>query len=225
MYAALAAAARASWTPDAGDPFAAIPDRGERPHSAERSLSMYTMNRAYWESRFYDERYWTRYLDMLAANRFNRLLIIFGYENGGFMAPAYPYFFDTPNFPDVRMNGLTGAAQQRNLDTLNHLIEMAHDRGVAVGVGIWDHIYRGGVQTGGAAWTREYGDRPVPNTVGGLTADKLNAYTLASLEELVRRVPALDAIQFRVHEDSGLKPEEMEGFWRVVVQRLQQVKP
>jgi hypothetical protein len=225
MYAALDAADRASWTPEAADPFTAIPDREERPHTAERSLSMYTMNRAYWESRFYDERYWTRYLDMLAANRFNRLLIIFGYETGGFMAPAYPYFFDTPSFPSVRMNGLTSAAQQRNLDTLNHLIEMAHDRGVAVGVGIWDHIYRGGVQTGGAAWTREYGDRPVPNTVEGLTADNLNAYTLASLEELVRRAPALDSIQFRVHEESGLKPEEMERFWRVVFQRLQQVKP
>jgi hypothetical protein len=225
MYAALDAADRTSWTPDAADPFAAIPDRDERPHTAERSLSMYTMNRAYWESRFYDERYWTRYLDMLAANRFNRLLIIFGYENGGFMAPAYPYFFDTPNFPDVRMNGVTSAARQRNLDTLNRLIEMAHDRGVAVGLGIWDHIYRGGVQTGGATWLREYVDRPVPNTVGGLTAGNLNAYTLASLEELVRRVPALDSIQFRVHEESGLKPDEMEGFWRVVFQRLQQVKP
>ena len=30
------------------------------------------MNRAYWESRFYDEHYWARYFDLLAANRFNR---------------------------------------------------------------------------------------------------------------------------------------------------------
>src|SRR3989442_16042422 len=132
MYAALAAAARASWTPDAGDPFAAIPDRGERPHSAERSLSVYTMNRAYWESRFYDEAYWTRYFDMLAANRFNKFLVVFGYENGGFLAPPYPYFFDTPGFPNVHMAGLTRQQQRRNLSALNRLIALAHERGIAV---------------------------------------------------------------------------------------------
>ena len=67
--------------------------------------SIYTFNRAYWESRFYDEAYWTRYLDLLAQNRFNSLVVIFGYENGGFLAPCYPYFFDVDGFPDVRMAG------------------------------------------------------------------------------------------------------------------------
>ena len=57
------------------------------------------MNRAYWESRFYDEDYWARYLDLLAQNRFNSLVVIFGYENGGFLAPCYPYFFDVEGFP------------------------------------------------------------------------------------------------------------------------------
>ena len=107
------------------------------------------MNRAHWESRFYDERYWTRYLDTLATNRFNRFLIVFGYENGGFLAPPYPYFFDTPGFSGVHMVDLTPNQQRRNLAALNRLIELAHDRGIAVSLGIWDHIYRAGVQTGG----------------------------------------------------------------------------
>jgi hypothetical protein len=224
MYAALDAAERVGWA-TAANPFGAIRATTERPHVLDRSLSMYTMHRAYWESRFHDETYWTRYLDLLAADRFNRLLIVLGYENGGFLAPPYPYFFDTPGFPQVRMRDLTAEQQRRNLAALNRLIEMAHDRGIAVTLGIWDHIYRAGVQTGGAQWLAAYRDRPVPNTVEGVTAENLNAYTLASLDQLLTSVPALDAIQFRVHEESGLKAEEMEGFWRVVFQRVQQRRP
>ena len=71
------------------------------------------MNRAYWETRFYDETYWARYLDMLAQNRFNSLVVIFGYENGGFLAPAYPYLLQLTGFSGVRMVGITPAQQQR----------------------------------------------------------------------------------------------------------------
>lgn len=224
MYAALDTADRTSWA-TATDPFAQLREIDEKPSVLERSLSVYTMNRAYWESRFYDEQYWARYLDTLAADRFNRFLIIFGYENGGFLAPPYPYFFDTPGFPGVRMVDLTREQQRRNLTALNRLIEMAHDRGIAVTAGIWDHIYRGGVQTGGAEWVAGYKDRPVPNTVQGVTSENLNAYTLASLKRLLAAVPALDAIQFRVHEESGLEREEMDGFWRDVFRHVQQQRP
>jgi arylsulfatase A-like enzyme len=225
MYAALDTAMRVRWAKGAANPLRDIHDVVEQPFVKERSLSMYVMNRAYWESRFYDERYWSKYLDMLAGDRFNHLLIIFGYENGGFLAPPYPYFFDTPGFPDVKLNDLTPEQQKRNLATLNRLIEMAHDRGIAVALGIWDHIYRGGVQTGGAQWIAEYTDRPIPNTVRGVTAENLNAYTMASLKQLLASVPAVDAIQFRVHEESGLKPEEIEGFWRNVFEYVQSQKP
>ncbi len=225
MYAALDSAMRVRWAKGTNAPLRDLHDVVEQPFVKERSLSMYVMNRTYWESRFYDERYWSRYLDMLAADRFNHLLIIFGYENGGFLAPPYPYFFDTPGFPDVKMVDLTAEQQARNLATLNRLIEMAHDRGIAVALGIWDHIYRGGVQTGGAEWLAEYKGRRVPNTVEGVTAGNLNAYTMASLKQLLVSVPALDSIQFRVHEESGLKPEEMEGFWRQVFEYVEKQKP
>jgi len=225
MYALLDTAERVGWAKDATNPFSEVHDVTEQPSIRDRSLSVYTMNRAHWESRFYDERYWTRYFDTLAASRFNRFLIIFGYENGGFLAPPYPYFFDTPGFPGVRMVELTPAQQQKNLAALNRLIELAHARGIAVSLGIWDHIYRGAVQTGGAEWLGDYKGRSIPNTVEGVTTENLSAYTLASLKELLARVPALDALQFRVHEESGLKREEMDDFWRVVFQHVQKEKP
>ncbi|HVS51957.1 MAG TPA: hypothetical protein VHD62_06335 [Opitutaceae bacterium] len=229
MYALLDVADRVGWTPRAdapgADPFREVRDIAEAPFIRDRSLSVYTMNRAHWESRFYDERYWTRYFDLMAADRFNRFLIVFGYENGGFLAPPYPYFFDTPGFDGVHMVGLTREQQQRNLAALNRLIALAHARGIAVSFGIWDHIYRAGVQTGGVEWIDDYQGRPVPNTVEGVTTENLSAYTLASLRELLARVPGIDGIQFRVHEESGLKREEMDGFWRVVFEHVQKVKP
>ena len=92
MFAALDAAERVGWARDAADPLSEIRDITEQPAVRDRSLSVYTMNRAHWESRFYDERYWERYFDLLAASRFNRFLIVFGYENGGFLAPPLSLF-------------------------------------------------------------------------------------------------------------------------------------
>jgi hypothetical protein len=225
MYALLDASERVADGSDSKNPLSALRDVEEQPKVLDRALSIYTMNRSYWESRFYDEQYWRRYFDVLAASRFNRVLLIFGYENGGFLAPPYPYFFDTPGFPGVRMVDLTAQQQRRNLAALNRWIELAHERGLTVSLGIWDHIYRAGVQTGGADWVDEFDGRAIPNSVQGVSAENLNAYTLASLRQLLVQVPALDALQFRVHEESGLEPAEMEGFWRAVFEHVQAIKP
>src|ERR1019366_3990798 len=100
MYALLDVADRVGWAKSAGQPFSEVREAEEKPYTPERELSPYTFNRAYWEGRFYDEAYWARYLDVLAQNRFNWLVVIFCYENGGFLAPCYPYFFDVPGSPE-----------------------------------------------------------------------------------------------------------------------------
>ena len=150
MYGLLDVADRIGWSSDPNSPLSEVIEITEKPDVTERAISIYTMQRKYWESRLYDESYWAQYLDMLAKNRFNSLVVIFGYENGGFLAPCYPYFFDVEGFPDIEMVGLTPQQQQQNLDAFNRLIEMAHDRGIKFQVGIWDHIFRGGVQGTGS---------------------------------------------------------------------------
>ena len=225
MYALLDVADRVGWAKSAEQPFSEVRDTEEKPYAPERALSIYTFNRAYWESRFYDEAYWARYLDVLAQNRFNSLVVIFGYENGGFLAPCYPYFFDVEGFPDVRMVGITPEQQQRNLAALNRLIQMAHDRGVKFTAGIWDHIYRGGVQGGGIPGADEATKKPTPGLVWGVTAENLVPYTKAALAKFVKEVPALDAIQFRMHDESGLKNSEQEAFWRDVFQMMKTTAP
>jgi len=224
MYGELEAAERVAWSP-AQSPLAELRETLQQPSVTTRALSLYTMNRDYWESRFYDEAYWARYLDTLAQNRFNSLVVIFGYENGGFLAPCYPYFFDVEGFPDVRMVGITPEEQRRNLAALNRLIEMAHARGVELTLGIWDHIYRGGVQAGGVPGADQATQKPTPGLVWGVTADNLVPYTKAALSKFLRLVPAVDAIQFRMHDESGLKNSEQEGFWRDVFAMVKQQAP
>ena len=225
MYALLDVSNRISWAKDSKLPMAEVKEITEKPAVVERAISIYTMNRAYWESRLYNETYWIKYLDMLSENRFNTLVVIFGYENGGFLAPCYPYFFDTDGFPDVKMVGLTAAQQQKNLHSFNRLIAMAHERGINFTVGIWDHVYRGGVQGGGLANTKDAPDQPVPGLVWGVNENNLVSYNKTALEKFIKLVPGLDAIQFRLHDESGLKKEEQVGFWLDVFKMIKRDYP
>jgi hypothetical protein len=225
MYGLLDVADRIGWGADSKTPLSELKEVTEKPAVSNRAISIYTMNRAYWETRLYDEKHWNRYLDLLAQNRFNKLVVIFGYENGGFLAPCYPYFFNVEGYPDVRMVGITPQQQQRNLLAFNRLIQMAHDRGIEFTVGIWDHIYRGGVQGGGIPGTKDAPDKPMPGLVWGLNADNLTAYTKTALAKFVKQVPHLDAIQFRMHNESGLKEGEQESFWTDVFRIMKTTAP
>ncbi|MEK7755116.1 MAG: hypothetical protein AAB654_24530, partial [Acidobacteriota bacterium] len=55
MYAALDTADRVSWSNSPRDPFSEVRDISETPYLLERGISIYTMQRAYFESRLYDE--------------------------------------------------------------------------------------------------------------------------------------------------------------------------
>ncbi len=226
MYGLFEVADRISWA-DELDPehlFQSVKEVTEQPAIAQRAVSTYTMNRRYWESRFYDEKYWEHYFDLLAKSRFNMFTIIFGYENGGFLAPCYPYFFDVESHPDVKMNGLSKEQQNRNLAAMNRIIELAHQRGIGITLGIWDHIYRGGIQAGNMDGGEDAADMR-PELVSGLDSDKLIPYTADALNKLIDVMPGLDGIQFRMHGESGLKRGEQRPFWKGLFQSIKKSHP
>ncbi len=225
MYAALDAADGVERASTAADPFAGVHDIAESPYLAERGISMYTMQRAYFESRLYDENHWKRYFDMLARSRINTFTVIFGYENGGFMAPLYPYFFDVAAHPNVRLIGITPAQQAKNTAAFRALIRIGHERGIDIIPAVWDHIYRGGVQGGGIAGASDTVGKEVPGLVAGVTAENVGAYTKAALRQFVAVFPEIDGLEFRMHNESGLKPEEMAGFWHEVFGGIATAKP
>jgi hypothetical protein len=173
----------------------------------------------------YDESYWKRYFDMLAKNRINSYVIVFGYENGGFMAPIYPYFFDVDGFPDVELYGMTSEEQAKNTAALRRIIELAHQRGIRFTAGIWDHIYRGGVQGGGIEGASDLAGQKAPHLVSGVTTENLAPYTKAALRKFLTVFPDIDGIQFRMHWESGLTRKETPGFWRDVFSMLKELQP
>jgi len=225
MYAALDLADRVRWNTNTADPFARVREISEEPYLSERGISIFTMQRAYFESRLYDEKYWERYFDLLASSRINNFIVIFGYENGGFMAPLYPYFFNVPEYPQVELVGITAAQQARNIAAFKAMIRIAHERGIDVTAGIWDHIYRGGVQGGGIPGASENAGKRVPGLVWGVTADNLAGYTKTALRRFLNVFPEVDAIQFRMHDESGLKRDEMAGFWHEVFAMIKAERP
>jgi hypothetical protein len=225
MYGLLDIADRIGWSTSRKSLMSEVKEITEQPNVSNRAVSIYTMNRTYWESRFYDEAYWTRYLDMLAKDRFNSLVIIFGYENGGFMAPCYPYFFDVEEFSEIRMVGLTQEQQKRNLSCFNQLIKMAHERGIKITAGIKDHLYRGGVQAGGIAGMNNPPDQPLPGLVWGITNKNLIAYTEAALAKFVKVVPDLDGILFFINNETGLKDAQLLEFATDFFRMLKETAP
>ena len=130
------------------NPFQRARDAAETPFLRERGVTIFTMNQAYFESHLHDEQFRVRYFDMFAADRINRLVMTFGYEDGGYMSPLYPYFFNVDGFPGVRVVGLIAEQQNRNLTALKTVLRLAAERGIHVKPAIWEHIYRGRGQTG-----------------------------------------------------------------------------
>ncbi|HUT45261.1 MAG TPA: hypothetical protein VMX36_03210 [Sedimentisphaerales bacterium] len=220
MYALLDVADRIGWAEDPKNPLSEVHNIEEKPAVSERALSIYTMHQGNFESYFYDETYWERYLDMLAKNRFNTFALLFGYENWGYFSPPYPYFFDIEKFPNVKVIGITEDKQRKNLEALNRIIDMTHDRGMDFTLGIWDHIYRGGVQG-----PKDRAGKPTEGIVWGVTADNLTAYTRLALTKFLKLVPDMNAIQFRMHGESGLKRNEMGGFWENIYNVMNEHAP
>jgi hypothetical protein len=227
MYAELDVADRIRWSTNAESPLSEVRDTVEKPDVATRGVTLFTMNRAYWESRFYDEKYWQRYFDMLAQDRFNSVVVIFGYEDGGFLAPSYPYFFDVPEFPEVKMVGITAAQQRRNVATLNQFIAMAHARGINISLGVWEHIYRGDKhgQGGGMPDANVALTQPTPGLVWGMNAENLIPYTQAAMKVFLKTFPAIDGIEFRMHDESGLDNSEQGAFWKAMFKTIMETAP
>ncbi|WP_143525131.1 hypothetical protein [Labilibacter marinus] len=225
MYAALDIAEQIKHAPSVQDFFSTIEDINESPFITDRSVSTYTMNRSLFEQRLFDKQYWTTYFDMLATNRINSYVFIFGYECAGFMAPMFPYFFDVEAYPQVQFNGLSKKEQALNREAMQTVINLAHERGIRITFGLWDHIYRGAVQAGRIEWAPRTITPETPNVVSGVTTENLAPYTKAALRELLSVFPDIDALQFRMHNESGLKVEEIPVFWEDVFSMLRELKP
>jgi hypothetical protein len=227
MYALLDAARRIGLTDGKDDVLSLIHNTQEKADLADRAISIYAAQRAYFESRFYDGKYWEKYLDQLAQSRINNFVVILNYAKDGFLAPLYPYFFNTDGFPDVRMQGLTAGQQKKNTQAFQRMIDLAHQRGIRFTVGIWSHIFNENTfdDSRKLVTGKKGAETSAPYLISGVTSKNLTAYTEKAIDKFLKVFPGIDGIQFRMHPESGLKPEEMPVFWHKVFQVIVKEKP
>ncbi|TCR71404.1 hypothetical protein [Rhizobium sp. BK376] len=159
---------------------------------------------------FYDRQQWRDYLTMLASNRFNRFSLTLGmgynypYHNPWitdvyFYFP-YPFLIDVPGY-DVDVRELPREERDTNLDMLKFIAREAAARGLEFQLALWTQRY-------------DFNDVPRANyTVRGVTNDNLAPYCRDALTQLLREVPEITGLTFRVHVEGGIAEGEY-GFWR-----------
>ena len=150
-----------------------------------------------------DPAFWTYYLDRLARDRFNRFVLVTGYDTS-FMSPPYPFLVDVPGFSDVHVGGNVDRETYR--ETIRSIGRACHRRGIEFLVGIWQQ----------QPWTDYQGLE-----VDGLPEDEaLDEYCAAGLETLLTVCPEIDGVQLRVNYESGVSGEgtaTAERFWHGII--------
>jgi len=137
MYALLEASAQIAAAPLNSNPLVAVTNSIERPFCRERSLSTYVFNGHVRNGIFHDARYWDELFAQVAASRFNSYALVFKAT-----APIYTMFFDVEGWASRDLGGLDVPAdeQARNLAALQRIARQAHDHGIKLTIGIWNHV-------------------------------------------------------------------------------------
>jgi Tfp pilus assembly major pilin PilA len=135
----------------------------------------------------HDLAMWRSYIDMLARNRYNLLDLPGAYDLESTSFPnLYPMLVHVPDYPQVGNE----AEQKRNLDDLRSIIAYAASRGIRVAL----MNYSANNGRGGA-----FKNEP---SVTGVPPEKLADYTAKAVTLLIRQLPGLYMLGFRVGEST-----------------------
>ncbi len=173
---------------------------------------------------YYDKNFWRGYLDVIAASRFNRFNLAFGFGydfprgvTGDYFHFVYPYLVDVPGY-NVRVVRLTAGdgqtpgplsneERERNFDILRFVAAETGARGLQFQLGIWTHAYQ---------WT----DSPrADHRIEGLTPETHAAYCRDALAIILKACPQIQGLTLRVHGESGI-PEGSYPFWKTLFQAI-----
>ena len=181
----------------------------ERPANAVRSITRLFTSDVEDKPWYNDREMWPAYLSMLVSQRFNRFNLAFGigYDflrsvTDTYFLFAYPFLLSVPGY-NVRVPQLPDAERDHNLEMLRFISEQTAVRGMEFHLGIWMHGYQ---------WIAS----PNANyTVEGLTSETHGSYCRDAVRMLLRAVPNISGVTFRVHGESGVA-EGSYQFWKMV---------
>jgi len=164
---------------------------------------------------FHDRRFWTEYLDHVAAQRFNRFHLALGMQHDygnnpvtdNYLCFAYPFLFDVDGF-SVRAEGVDAAERDRNLEALTFIARETKRRGMSFQLGLWNHAY-----------DYAHGSAQL-YPILGISDDNHAAYSAAGVRRLLEEIPEIDGLSFRVHYEGGIHDLGHEVFWDAVFQAI-----
>lgn len=174
-----------------------LSDAAGCPSVAMRGIRYFLHNQELEQNWYYSRDYWDQYFALLARSRFNRFNLVFAHQTN-YLAPPYPFWLSLPEFPGIRVPGLSDQQQRRNLEMLQYISQAAADHGINFTLGIWEH----NIQT-----------RMVP-TVEGLTRQNIGPYSHAALKKILQKCPAIRSVQMRTNEESGIPSDFRLQFYR-----------
>lgn len=154
---------------------------------------------------FFSENYWQYYIKQLAQNRFNRLTLITGYNNGSeedFMMPIYPFLVKVPGFEEVKLRSIIEKTPEEYLTQIRRIGQISHHYGLEFVLGVWSH-------------------GKSDSLVMGLPEDPANYTTYCSdgMRKLLHQAPEIDGIQLRVNYESGVGGfgDTANQFWKEII--------
>lgn len=153
---------------------------------------------------FYDKEYWIEYLDLLAYSRINRLNFSTGMAynsvrrvTDGYMVFPYPFFVKVSGY-NVTVRGLADDERKRNLDILKFVGKETAKRAIQFQFGIWT------IANNWDQGEEKFHSPDATYKTDGLTDSNHAEYCRDALAVLLKEVPEISGITFRVHEESGV---------------------
>jgi hypothetical protein len=209
VYAVLEFADRVACADSAKDSLIVNSPVIERPASRTRSICRSFQSELEDKPWYNDRSFWTEYLTMLAAQRFNRFNLSFGlgYNNAPRHSPevylffVYPFLVSLPKHSGVVAKNLPDAERDNNLQMLKFIGDECARRGLQFQLGLWMHGYDFGPS---ANYPTE-----------GLTDANHAAYCRDALAAILKTCAGITGVTFRVHSESGI-PTGSYDFWKTL---------
>ncbi len=194
-----------------GDPVASLRQAQplvQRPANRFRSIARCFESVVEDKAWFHDRAMWRDYLSMLVTHRINRFNMTFGVQYNYPMEVSdvyfyftYPFLLAVPGYA-VRARGLADDERDRNLETLRFIGQETVRRGLDFQVALWTHGYK-------------FGSPRANYLIEGITGENHARYCRDALALLLKSVPEISGITFRIHGESGI-PEGSYDFWKTV---------
>jgi len=209
VYALLELADRVTFAADPLAELKSVKPISENPANALRGVARAFVSDVEDKGWYQNRAFWSRYLTMLAAQRFNRfhLMLGVGYDfttniTDCYFHFAYPFLLAVPGY-NVRAVPLPDAERDANLEQLRFISDEAARRGLHFQLGIWTHAYQ---------WINS----PKANyLIEGLTPETHAPYCRDALCAVLKACPNIHGVTFRIHGESGV-PEGNYDLWKTI---------